>query len=783
MTMARLSQPIGRLEPHYEVVVIGSGYGGGVAASRMARAGLKTCVLERGREFGLGDFPNRALQGWRELQFNLATRHWGRSAALFELHVNPDVSAVVGCGLGGTSLINAGVALKPDPRLWRDPRWPAAIRNDLRSVAHGYMRARQMLRPRSLPTSFGALRKLSALNESAAALDWSDQYYRPPIDVSFEDGPNRAGVEQRACNACGDCISGCNLGAKNTTAMTYLPDAVNHGAAVFTQVEARSVQQGPRGWIVRLQLNGVGRERFEAAELFVFADRVIIAAGAIGSTAILLRSKDRGLPASDCVGKRFTGNGDVLAFAYNTDREINGVGFGALRRGSVPDVGPCITGIIDHRKATKDPRDGFVIEEGSMPGALGLFLPFVLAGINSIDGRPVGWRDWIKGRLRIAKTFLQGPHHGATRHTQTYLVMAHDNEEGKIELQADRPRIRWPSAGRQPVFEVVDKALDRATRALGGDFVEDPIWAKSFGRNLITVHPLGGCAMGENADAAVVDHMGRVFSGHDGGGVHEGLFVMDGAVVPISLGVNPLLTIAALAERACEGIARSLGVKIDYAFRAQGARLADRVGLRFTERMTGFFTTDLASDFSALEARGRSDRDADAELVVTIDSDDLERMLSDDAHEAEMIGVLTSRALSDQPMSLMRGRFNLFVRSPDSARDRRIAYAGLAHAANGDVFRLEGFKALKAGRAMEVWGETTTLYATLYRLGPGDETMIGRGVLKVGVIDFARELTTLDARCAPSCTQWVLALAKFVSFFARSLFAVYFGGAFRKPVS
>lgn len=115
--MPRLSQPIGRLGAHYPVVVIGSGYGGAIAASRMARAGLSVCLLERGREFALGDFPATACRGLREIQYNTPAGHRGRPLALFEIHVNTDVNAVVGCGLGGTSLINAGVALKPDPRV------------------------------------------------------------------------------------------------------------------------------------------------------------------------------------------------------------------------------------------------------------------------------------------------------------------------------------------------------------------------------------------------------------------------------------------------------------------------------------------------------------------------------------------------------------------------------------------------------------------------------------------------------------------------------------------
>jgi cholesterol oxidase len=161
--VSRLSSSVGRLEPNYDVVVIGSGYGGAIAASRMARAGLRVCLLERGREFSLGDFPSTAFRGFREIQYNTETGRRGRSLGLFEMHVNNDVNAIVGCGLGGTSLINAGVALKPDSRVWKDSRWPIAIRNDLRSMAAGYSRARKMLRPRKLPTDFGALCKLSAL--------------------------------------------------------------------------------------------------------------------------------------------------------------------------------------------------------------------------------------------------------------------------------------------------------------------------------------------------------------------------------------------------------------------------------------------------------------------------------------------------------------------------------------------------------------------------------------------------------------------------------------------
>src|SRR5208282_1001942 len=115
-------------------------------------------------------------------------------------------------------------------------------------------------------------------------------------------------------------------------------------------------------WLVHYEVLGVGREKFKAPDATVAADVLILGAGSLGSTEILLRSKARGLALSDQVGERFTGNGDTLAFAYNTDQVINGVGWGHHPQGEIPPVGPCITSVIDlrHQKVLDD---GMVIEE------------------------------------------------------------------------------------------------------------------------------------------------------------------------------------------------------------------------------------------------------------------------------------------------------------------------------------------------------------------------------------------------------------------------------------
>jgi cholesterol oxidase len=113
-------------------------------------------------------------------------------------------------------------------------------------------------------------------------------------------------------------------------------------------------------------------------------------------------------------------------------------------------------------------------------------------------------------------------------------------------------------------FKEASQLMQRVTSALGGEYIPNPIWNDLTEHNLATAHPLGGCVMADNPDRGVVNHKGQVFTGDPGGGIHEGLYVMDGSVVPTALGVNPLLTISALAERSCYLLAQDYGWAIDY---------------------------------------------------------------------------------------------------------------------------------------------------------------------------------------------------------------------------
>ena len=162
-------------------------------------------------------------------------------------------------------------------------------------------------------------------------------------------------------------------------------------------------------------------------------------------------------------------------------------------------------------------------------------------------------------------------------------------------MDGDQVRVEWPGAGTSPYYERANRSLEHTATVGGGTYLHNPIWSKILDHSLVTVHPLGGCVMADRAEHGVVDDRGRVFAGATGTDVHDGLQVWDGSIVPRPLGVNPLLTISALAERAAALLAAENGWTID----ETPARPASpstapppqptRPGLRFTERMVGYW--------------------------------------------------------------------------------------------------------------------------------------------------------------------------------------------------
>ena len=317
----------------------------------------------------------------------------------------------------------------------------------------------------------------------------------------------------------------------------------------------------------------------------------------MGTAEILLRSRAARPVRVVELGHRFSTNGDVMAFGYNLDMPVHGVGHGEHPPRVARPGGPRITGVIDQRD-TAQLDEGMVIEEGAIPGALASLMPAALAGAGGAGGRGHrrGHPGLGPGAAAPGGQLRARPEHGAVEHTQTLMVMSHERREGELGWSTTGAP-DWPDAGRQAELLRVEERLRRATAALGGTYVRYPLWSEAFGKEVLCTHPLGGCVMAERAEEGVVDHEGRVFSSASGRAVHEGLYVSDGSVVPRSLGINPLLTISAVAERACALMARRHGWTIDYTPlpEADVRQAPGHVGVRFTETMHGFVSGAVAA--------------------------------------------------------------------------------------------------------------------------------------------------------------------------------------------
>ncbi len=886
----RISRDLSQAKSHYTVLVIGSGYGAGVAASRLARAGQNVCVLERGKEILPGDYPNKLADAQDAMQFNAKGGRIGSPDALFEVHVNDDQFALVGCGLGGTSLINANVALELDKRLLDQAYWPTAFRDDAAEIDAYYERAREMLSPEVYPESYPKLGKLEALEHSAKAM--GKDFYKTPINVNFEDKTNRFGVPQPACTNCGDCTSGCNVGAKNTTLMNYLPDAVNHGAEIFTQAKVLWVERDEVNdkWCVHVEHNCE-----EGAPITISADHVVLGAGAIGSTEILLRSREKGLPLSDRLGHGFSGNGDALGFAYDsyfktqkdgddiTAGPIYAMGVGTNDVAADAYPGPCITGVIDMRD-DEDPRKGLVIEEGVAPGILAAGLgPAFFFGEALADGFTRFGFDQVKPRLLDAKAMGEAvqtdpasiadwAYKGPMARTLTYLVMSVDDSGGELALEDDRITIQWSHAGEQQTFRRDDDLMREAAESIEAQYFSDPLWSEQLGRKLITVHPIGGCGMGDDATTGVVDDTCRVFAGTEGTGVHSGLYVCDGAALPGAVGVNPLLTITAVAERAVEKLAQREGWSIDYALGEEGplppqetpaaeeaedqpalphpehlklgiakwvaghaiGPVADAVlgaakhfesgafdkgaaairnlvkehpeamspGMAFTETMAGHISGTgchhrpcghverIRDDFANGAAWGQVEKSV-CSFKLTVTTDNLHRMIEETEHRSHITGEVLVSAIAPDPMPVREGTFRLLVADPDRAESWKMLYDMVLEGPDGPI-HFHGFKTLEQrgqGKAKsDPWTDLTTLFVTL-RHGV-DETgeLIGRGVLKLGIDEFMRQLITITVHDSDTLVGHVVNLiprakkaietyfmAKYAGFFAITVFRAYGG--------
>jgi choline dehydrogenase-like flavoprotein len=357
--------------PHdAEAIVIGSGFGGAVAACRLAQAGLQVLILERGRRYEAHDFPTLPVDSQLLPDFRRWT--WQHDQGLWDVVDLEEILSVQAAGYGGGSLIYANVHLRP-PAIVFDARWPAVYHDG--AILQGfYDLAAHMLEvaPVSAHPSFqGSLIKSDQMSQAAKALGRETFY--PPLAIRYADGPNEHGVEQQSCQRCGNCCTGCPHRAKNTLDANYLAVAERHGARAMTQCEVTGITD----------LDGGGFEvrcidHLSATSRTLRSRYLFLCAGSVHSTRLLARAhlREGARPAQALAGVGYFPGGDAVGMVYQTAHEL------------FPSFGPTITTALVHWEP--DRRGSFfLIEDGGygkqLERALGVLRAPAWVGRNRLS--------------------------------------------------------------------------------------------------------------------------------------------------------------------------------------------------------------------------------------------------------------------------------------------------------------------------------------------------------------------------------------------------------------
>ncbi len=363
---------------HFDVVVVGSGFGGSVSAYRLAEGGRSVCVLERGKAYAPHSFP-RSPAG-------LANNLWDPSKGLhgmFDVWSFKGIDALVSSGLGGGSLIYANVLIRKDESWFvQDHPYRPGVTEEwavqYRDLEPHYDRVERFLDVQVLPDEVAHdLKKTQAMKDAAATMAGEVTWSLAPLGVRFR-GPGGEGLlggaladgaypslhgptGRRTCRLCGECDIGCNDGAKSTLDHTYLSAASKHGAVLSTRSEVRALRRTPAGFEVDFVVHepataGSPTDTALLPVRTVRAVEVVLAAGTLGSTYLALRNRRALGLDSPALGTRFCGNGDLLGFILNADRQLEG------------SRGPVITPTSGHRTPSTPATPATAAATSRMPG-------------------------------------------------------------------------------------------------------------------------------------------------------------------------------------------------------------------------------------------------------------------------------------------------------------------------------------------------------------------------------------------------------------------------------
>lgn len=520
-----------------DYLIVGSGFGGSVSALRLAEKGYRVMVLESGRRFADGEMPRST---WDLRRYFFAPRLGMKG--IFRMSGFKDVFIVSGAGVGGGSLGYANTLYRASGAFYRDPQWADLDPDWETTLRPHYDEAERMLGVADVTTDDPADDLLRSFGEQ---LGVAHTYKKTRVGVHFGEGPGvvsadpyfgGAGPDRTGCTACARCMVGCPHGAKNTLVKNYLYLAERLGVTVRPESEVTDIRplaaaDGADGYVVTVRRPGALLRRGERT---LRARNVIVAAGALGTNKLLARCKFNGsLPRiSDRLGELVRTNSETI-LAVTLPRELPGMNERVAISGSIyPD---------EHTHIE-------TVTYGEAGDSMGL-LYTLMVGDGTRVTRPLKLLAEIVRRPgRFAKLLST---RGWSRRTIILLVMqsldnamalrARPTRGGGVRLQTEQD----PEKPNPTFIPVANQAAAWIAEQTGG--IAQSSVMEAMANIPSTAHILGGAVIGAGPESAVVDREHRVFG-------YRGLYVCDGSVVPANVGVNPSLTITALAEHAMSRI-------------------------------------------------------------------------------------------------------------------------------------------------------------------------------------------------------------------------------------
>ncbi|EFH28812.1 MULTISPECIES: GMC family oxidoreductase [Streptomyces] len=530
----------------YDVIVVGSGFGGSVTALRLTEKGYRVGVLEAGRRFTRETLPRNS--------WDLKNYLWAPKLGMFgiqRIHLLGNVMVLAGAGVGGGSLNYANTLYVPPKPFFEDPQW-RDITNWQEELKPYYDQARRMLGVRLNPTMTPSDVHLKA---AAERMGVGDTFHMAPVGVFFGDGEDAegkrkaapgeqvddpyfggAGPSRKACIECGECMTGCRHGAKNTLNENYLYLAEKAGAVVHPLTTVVSVTDDSQGGYAIATLPTDDRRK--ASGRTFKARKVVIAAGTYGTQTLLHRMKAGGqLPhISDRLGELTRTNSEALVGAQTDNRRYR-------RATGAPKVdftrGVAITSSIHPDDNTHIEPVRYGKGSNSMGGLSILQVPYAegssraMAWLANAAKHPLLVLRSLSNRRWSEKTIIGLVMQSLDNSLTTYLK---PDGVGKGLLTARQ--------GHGAPNPKQIRAASEAASAIAADINGFP--GSNVGELMgapLTAHFLGGCPIGSSRDTGVIDPYHRLYG-------HPGISVVDGAAVSANLGVNPSLTITAQAERA-----------------------------------------------------------------------------------------------------------------------------------------------------------------------------------------------------------------------------------------